>query len=658
MATSSHVFSLSCRLLFVVVLLLYFLVGSIDSVSFKIDRFKTNETDTLYQGDAMPSVGAVEFNDVEYLCHVGWAIYKDTVPIWDSKTGQATDFSTHFSFIIDTRSSPKYGHGIAFFLAPPGFQIPPNSVGGFLGLYNTTYSDSTLNQIVHVEFDSFSNEEWDPPYEHVGINVNSIHSSNSTRWNASLHSGDMADVWISYNSTTKNLSVSWKYQNSSSTSFENTTLSYHIDLTKVLPQWATVGFSAATGTNVERHTLFSWEFNSSLDLEQESDDNGNKVDIIVGVTVSIGVSIIMGIVAFVVVWRLKQKKRKSLEENGNEMNLTSINDDLERGAGPRRFSRKLLAMATNNFSNERKLGEGGFGAVYRGYIPDLGLTIAVKKISRGSRQGRKEYITEVKIISRLRHRNLVQLIGWCHDKGEFLLVYEFMHNGSLDSHLFGRKSPLVWGVRYKIALGLASALLYLHEEWEQCVVHRDIKSSNVMLDSNFNVKLGDFGLARLMDHEMGAQTTGLVGTLGYLAPEYISTGRASKESDVFSFGVVALEIATGRMSRNAMETGSHKGLVEWVWDLYGSGKVLMGVDEKLQSDYDRKQMECLMIVGLWSAYPDPNLRPSIRQVIQVLNFETTMPSLPDKMPVAVYHAPSTSMSSNEPPITSSLDMGR
>ncbi|KAG6605138.1 L-type lectin-domain containing receptor kinase IX.1, partial [Cucurbita argyrosperma subsp. sororia] len=556
MATSSYVFSMSSRLLFVVVLLLYFLASSIDSVSFKIDRFKTNESNTLYQGDAMPSVGAVEFNNVKYLCRVGWVIYEDVVPIWDSKTGKATDFSTHFSFIIDTTIVKNYGNGLAFFLAPPGFQIPPNSAGGFLGLYNTTNSDSTLNQIVHVEFDSFSNEEWDPPFEHVGINVNSIHSSNSTRWNASLHSGDMADVWISYNSTTKNLSVSWKYQNSSSTSFENTNLSYHIDLTKVLPQWATVGFSAATGLNVERHTLFSWEFNSSLDLEKGSEDNGNKVDIIVGVTVSIGVSIIMGIVAFVVIWRLKQKKRKLEEENGNEVNLTSINDDLERGAGPRRFSRKLLAMATNNFSNERKLGEGGFGAVYRGYIPDLGLTIAVKKISRGSRQGRKEYITEVKIISRLRHRNLVQLIGWCHDKGEFLLVYEFMHNGSLDSHLFGRKSPLVWGVR------------------------------------------------------------------------------------------------------NAMETGSHKGLVEWVWDLYGSGKVLMGVDEKLQSDYDRKQMECLMIVGLWSAYPDPNLRPSIRQVIQALNFETTMPSLPDKMPVAVYYAPSTSMSSNEPPITSSLDMGR
>lgn len=419
-----------------------------------------------------------------------------------------------------------------------------------------------------------------------------------------------------------------------------------------------MGFSAATGLNLERHTLFSWEFNSTLDIKQTSENNGKKVDIIVGVTVSIGVLIIMATTTFALLWRLKKKRKRTKSENPEEVNLTSINDDLERGAGPRRFSHNLLAMATNNFSIDRKLGEGGFGAVYRGYVPDLDLIMAVKKISRGSKQGRKEYITEVKIISRLRHRNLVQLMGWCHDKGEFLLVYEFMPHGSLDSHLFGRRTPLAWAMRYKIALGLASALLYLHEEWEQCVVHRDIKSSNVMLDSNFNVKLGDFGLARLMDHELGAQTTGLVGTLGYLAPEYISTSRASKESDVFSFGVVALEIATGRMSRNSMEMGSHKGLVEWVWDLYGSGQILAGKDEKVQCDYDEKQVECLMLVGLWSAYPDPNLRPSIRQVIQVLNFEATMPNLPSKMPIAVYHAPSTSMSSNEPPISVSLDIGR
>ena len=185
------------------------------------------------------------------------------------------------------------------------------------------------------------------------------------------------------------------------------------------------------------------------------------------------------------------------------MNLTSINDNLERGARPRRFSYSELASATYNFAKKRKLGEGGFRVVYKGYLTDVDILIAMKKISRGSKQGKKEYITEVKIISQLRHRNLVQLKGWCHDKGEFLLVYEFMPNGSLDAHLWSERSPLPWIVRYKISIGLASVLLYLHEEWEQCVVHKDIKSSNVMLDSSFSVKLGDFGLAQLMDHELG-----------------------------------------------------------------------------------------------------------------------------------------------------------
>jgi len=145
----------------------------------------------------------------------------------------------------------------------------------------------------------------------------------------------------------------------------------------------------------------------------------------------------------VMLWLWKGKKKVTAEGE----NVTSFNDDLERGVGPRRFSYGDLVSATNNFSDERKLGQGGFGAVYKGYLSDLDMLIAVKKISRGSRQGKKEYITEVKIFSQLRHRNLVQLIGWCHDGGEFLLVYEFMPNGSLDSHLFGKMSPLSWKVR-------------------------------------------------------------------------------------------------------------------------------------------------------------------------------------------------------------------
>ena len=625
------------------------------SIHFNITRFDRNEARVLYQGDAVPSVGTVELiNKVDYLCRVGRVISAERVRLWDAKTTKLSDFTTRFSFIIDTRERPNYAAGLAFFLAPVGFEIPPNSAGGFLGLFNTTTSDSSQNQIVLVEFDSFSNPQWDPTFEHVGINRNSISSVIHTPWNASFHSGDTADVLINYNATTMNLSVSWSYRKTYNPN-EKTSLSYQINLMKILPEWVTVGFSAATSHYTERHILQSWAFSSSLDVKENKRHETKKVRLILIVAISGGISVISGVVIIVICVIFLKRKQKNKEE-AETANLTSMNDDLERGVGPRRFSYSDLASATNNFSSQRKLGQGGFGAVYKGYLKDLDMVVAVKKISSGSKQGKKEYVTEVKVISSLRHRNLVQLIGWCHDKGELLLVYEFMPNGSLHFHLFNKRiSPLSWALRYKIALGLASALFYLHEEWEQCVIHRDIKSSNVMLDSSFNVKLGDFGLARVMDHELGPQTTGLVGTLGYLAPEYVSTGRASKESDVYSFGVVALEIATGKKSVNSPERDSGMGLVEWVWDLYGKGNLLSVVDERMGMDFDQREVEYLMVVGLWCAHPDRSLRPSIKQAIQVLNFEAACPSLPTSMPVPVYRVvPTPSVSSGESLITTSL----
>ncbi|KAL8197947.1 hypothetical protein R6Q57_030053 [Mikania cordata] len=272
----------------------------------------------------------------------------------------------------------------------------------------------------------------------------------------------------------------------------------------------------------------------------------------VGLIVAVWVVIIFLVMLLFGLMMFKRKK-----------NDVQMNKDFEMGSGPKRFSYHRLARSTGNFAENHKLGEGGF-------FKDSSTWVAVKQVSRSSKQGIKEYASEVTIISRLRHRNLVQLIGWCHESSELLLVYEFMENGSLDFHLFKEKSLLTWDTRYKIAQGLGSALLYLHNEWEKCVLHRDIKSSNVMLDSNFNPKLGDFGLAKLVEHEKGSKTTMLGGTMGYMAPECVVTGKASKESDVYSFGVVALEIASGRKSIVHMGEETQIRLVEWVWELYGT----------------------------------------------------------------------------------------
>ncbi|GLT47417.1 hypothetical protein SLA2020_211170 [Shorea laevis] len=348
--------------------------------------------------------------------------------------------------------------------------------------------------------------------------------------------------------------------------------------------------------------------------------------------------------------------RKGTGSALNELALNvSLGDEFGNGMGPREFTYIELSKATKNFAEEEKLGEGGFGSVYKGFLRDSNTDVAVKRISRRSKQGIKEYISEVKIFSRLRHRNLVKFIGWCHEK-ELLLVYEFMPNGSLDSHLFKGRSQLPWNLRFKIAQGLASALLYLHESGDFCVLHRDIKTNNIMLDSAFNAKLGDFGLARLADHEKGSLTTLLAGTMGYLAPECHRTGKASKESDIYSFGVVVLEIVCGRRSIEPRYDEDQASLVAWVWQAYGNHRLLDVVDMKLSTDFDMREMECLLIIGLWCAHPIRNMRPSIKQAMQVLNFEAALPNLPNEMPTPVYNIPNAPIIRTSEPCLSNMSI--
>ncbi|XWS09858.1 hypothetical protein CRYUN_Cryun39dG0025600 [Craigia yunnanensis] len=618
-----------------------FLPLMINSVSFNITHFDSKLRNIEYRGDARHSSGIIELN-TDYIYLRGQVICREPVRLQDFDKKQLADFTTHFSFIIDTlRQNPQeYGDGLVFFIVPVGFQSPASSAGGGLGLFpNILMSELSQqkHQIVTVEFDSFVNKQWDPPYEHVGINMNSLNSSVYTPWNSSFHSGHIADVWISYNSSTKKLSVSWSYQVSSSPQ-ENSTLTFYVDLREVLPmEWVTVGIGAATGLRYERHILKSWQFSSTLDSMEIKGSKSDKIKMII--LLCFGALIVGSVVTYFTIWgRNKLRNKQNIGTEG--ISLIWIIHDIERRAGPKRFSYKDLVSATNNFSDDRKLGQGGFGAVYKGHLTELDIDVAVKKFFGGSKLGGKDYIAEVTIVSRLRHRNLVHLIGWCHDRGQFLLVYEFMPNGSLDSHLFSNNCTLTWPTRYKICLGLGTAMFYLHNEWEQCVVHRDIKTGNVMLDSSFNVKLGDFGLARLMDHELGPRTTCLAGTLGYMAPEYVISGKASCKSDVFSFGVVTLEIVTGRKARDPID--NEMGLTQWVWDLYGQKKPLAVVDERLQMEFDEQQAKCMVLVGLWCAHPDYTLRPSIRQAIQVLNFEAEIPDLPLQMPVPMYQVPSAS----------------
>ena len=619
-----------------------FLLPPANAISFNFPSFQTNNVVNLtFQSDAYLNTEGLQLTkdtlSGSITQSVGRVLHSEGVRLWDKSTGRVTDFTTHFSFKIKTVDQSS-GDGLAFFIAPFNSPMPNNSSGGTLGLLSNEYAvNGTQNPIVAVEFDTFKNLAYlDPNAKHVGINVNSMISKNYTTLPTSIKNGSTTNASVTYNSTTHNLSVLLTFADKPDFS-GNYNLSYIVNLSSILPERVSVGFSAATGAWVELHTILSWSFDSTLEVKDETGDgNGkNKLGLVIGLAVSSGVvSGALGLLWFIC-WRKRAGGNiKDFEDDGD------MDDEFEKGTGPKRFMYNELLRATNNFAEGGMLGEGGFGGVYKGLLSESNIEVAVKRVSKGSKQGKKEYISEVKIISRLRHKNLVQLIGWCHEQRELLLVYEYMPNGSLDSHLFGAKIMLKWPIRYKIAQGLASALLYLHEEWEQCVVHRDIKSSNIMLDSNFNAKLGDFGLARLVDHEFGLQTTILAGTMGYLAPECFTTGTASKESDVYSFGVVCLEIACGRKPVDPRAEPSKVRLVEWVWDLYGNGQLLEAADKRLGMEFDEGQIKSLMVVGLWCCHPDPTSRPFIRQVIHVLNFEASLPFLPSKLPVPMYVGPS------------------
>ncbi|KAL5705474.1 non-specific serine/threonine protein kinase [Ranunculus cassubicifolius] len=602
------------------------------------------------QGDASSSSEGIQLTtnrkDKAANGSSGRALYGEPVRLWDSTTGEEADFSTRFSFKITVETNISMGaDGLAFFLAPYGTVIPPFSGGGLLALFNdSSRVDSSEHPVVAVEFDTYQNDwdpAYDPAYDHVGIDINSIISVTTAPAGRSNESY-IADAWIGYNSSTKNFSVELNYTQSFG-SPGKVILSRAVQLKTILPELVSVGFAATTGTAFEFHHIISWQFNSTEFTSKEPnrtvvnpgtrEGKGSKNTIRVATLVTVSVSfVVLSLILFMWCWKKKNGKK---DEESVVLEMTT-DDDYESGTGPKKFTYSELARATNNFSDDGKLGEGGFGGVYKGILNDLKVEIAVKKISPKSKQGKKEFISEVKIISQLRHRNLVQLLGWCHEQGELLLVYEFLYNGSLDYHLFRGRSMISWEVRYKIALGLASGLLYLHEGWEQAVVHRDIKCSNIMLDSNFNAKLGDFGLARFADHDVGLKTTRVVGTMGYLAPECMVTGKAGKESDIYSFGVVALEIACGRRVVEPDEEFSKVGLVAWVWKLYGSGTLIEAVDTKLCNDFDDHEIERLMVVGLWCANMDHALRPSIKQAISVLNFEAPLPDLPFKMSVPTH----------------------
>jgi len=290
------------------------------------------------------------------------------------------------------------------------------------------------------------------------------------------------------------------------------------------------------------------------------------------------------------------------------------------------FTYKELSSPTTRFNKKMILGEGGFGKVYKGVLGLSKQSIAIKRVSPESKQDMKEFMAEIEILGHLRHSNLVQLIGYCLHKQELLLVYDYMPNGSLDSHLHNTDKPiLVWAQRLCIIKGVASGLLYLHEDWEQVVIHRDVKTSNILLDDEMNGRLGDFGLARLHNHESDAHTTHVAGTWGYIAPELGRHGKATKATDVYAFGIFLLEVVSGKRPIEVKADGETLLLGDWVLNAWQSGSIIDAVDTRLPEEYEPEELELVLKLGLICTHSLPKKRPCMRLVMQYLLKHTPIP---------------------------------
>ncbi|KAG6489451.1 hypothetical protein ZIOFF_050720 [Zingiber officinale] len=311
------------------------------------------------------------------------------------------------------------------------------------------------------------------------------------------------------------------------------------------------------------------------------------------------------------IWKWKKTEYHFKDETGEEAISLPL------------FDFAAVVHATDNFSSSNKLGEGGFGPVYKGRLKEQ--EIAVKRLSKTSEQGSNEFKNEVVSIAELQHRNLVRLLGYCIEERERMLIYEYMPNGSLDKFLFDKvkASSLVWKSRYNIILGIARALLYLHHDSRLRIIHRDLKASNILLDEDMNPKISDFGLAKIFDgNEIIGTTKRVVGTYGYMSPEYIKNGIYSVKSDIFSFGVLILEIITGKKNIGFYISTEHLNLLEHIWTLWKEDRVLEAVDESIGTFCVAEVLRCINI-GLLCVQEQPEDRPTMSSILSFWGNEAT-----------------------------------
>ncbi|KAK6149918.1 hypothetical protein DH2020_017443 [Rehmannia glutinosa] len=554
------------------------------AVDFLFNGFDSSDL-SLY-GDAMIESRVLTLTNATASFSNGRALYPWKIPTKQPNSSLVIPFSTSFIFAMAPSGERFPGDGLVFCFVPrKGIEV--SSSGEYLGLFNFSNHGNPNNHVFAVEFDVFYNSlVRDINDNHVGIDVNSVISVQAHEagyWandksfkKLRLNNGKNYQVWIDYVDGTVNVTmtpVGMERPN-------QPLLSVPLNLSDVFEDEMYVGFSASTGAFVESLTAGMLLF-----------------------------VIISYVVAFLLIRRNRRIRREKKE-------------DWELEYWPHRIAYQEIESATNNFAEENVIGVGGNGKVYKGTFPG-GSVVAVKRISRQNSEGIRAFLAEISTVGRLKHRNLVGLRGWCKkEKGSLILVYDYMENGSLDKRVFecDENNILSCEERIRILKQVASGVLYLHYGWEFKVLHRDINASNVLLDKEMNARLGDFGLARIHDHDKVDPTTRIVGTVGYLAPEVVRNGRASPQTDVFSYGVLILEVIC---CRKPIEQGKPP-LVEWLWELFRKGELVSGVDPRLRAkgEVDEEKVEKVLHLGLLCAHPDPNARPTMRQVVELFEGKT------------------------------------
>ncbi|KAK2404982.1 cysteine-rich receptor protein kinase [Trifolium repens] len=342
---------------------------------------------------------------------------------------------------------------------------------------------------------------------------------------------------------------------------------------------------------------------------------------IVAIVVPISVAMLLLIVGLCFLSkRVWKKKPDSAQDPKTETDISTVES--------LRFDLSTLEEATNKFSDANKLGEGGFGEVYKGSLPS-GQEIAVKRLSKNSGQGGEQFKNEVELVAQLQHRNLARLLGFCLEGEEKILVYEYVANKSLDYILFDpeKQRLLDWTRRYKIIGGVARGITYLHEDSRLKIIHRDLKASNILLDGNMNPKISDFGMAKLFGVDQTQGNTGrIVGTYGYMSPEYAMHGEFSIKSDVYSFGVLVLEIISGKKNSSFYETGVAEDLVSYAWKLWKNGTPLELVDQTVTESYTPNEAIRCIHIGLLCVQEDPEDRPTMATIVLMLDsYTVTLP---------------------------------